>query len=172
MNIQDWFPLVSTDLISLKYKGFSRIFFSTTIWKHQFLGLSLLYGPTLTSVYDYWTKHSFDCMDLCQQSDVCFLTMLSRFVIAFLTRSKHLLILWLQSPSSEILKHKKIKTCHRFHFFLFYLSWSDRTGCHGLCFFFFCMLSFKPAFSLSSSTLIKRFLSTFSLSSVRVVSSS
>ena len=32
--------------------------------------LSLLYGKTLTSVHDYWKKHSFDCMDLCQQSDV------------------------------------------------------------------------------------------------------
>ena len=32
--------------------------------------LSLLYGPTLKSVYDYWKNHSFDYMDLCQQSDV------------------------------------------------------------------------------------------------------
>ena len=34
------------------------------------LALSLLYGPTLTSVRDYWKNHSFDNMDLCQQSDV------------------------------------------------------------------------------------------------------
>ena len=33
---------------------------------------SLLYGPTLTSVRDYWRKHRCDYMDLCQQSDVCF----------------------------------------------------------------------------------------------------
>ena len=32
--------------------------------------LSLLYGPTLTSIHDYWKNHSFDKMDLCQQSDV------------------------------------------------------------------------------------------------------
>ena len=32
--------------------------------------LSLPYGPTLTSVYDYWKNHSFDYTDLCQQSDV------------------------------------------------------------------------------------------------------
>ena len=31
---------------------------------------SLLYGPTLTSIYDYWKKHSFDSMDLCRQSNV------------------------------------------------------------------------------------------------------
>ena len=34
------------------------------------LALSLLYGRTLTSVHDYWKNHSFDNMDLCQQSDV------------------------------------------------------------------------------------------------------
>ena len=32
--------------------------------------LSLLYGPTLISVHDYWKNHSFDYMDLCRQSDV------------------------------------------------------------------------------------------------------
>ena len=32
--------------------------------------LSLLYDPTLTSIYDYWENDSFDYMDLCQQSDV------------------------------------------------------------------------------------------------------
>ena len=36
MNLQDWFPLGWTDLISLQYKGLSRVFSSTTIWKHQF----------------------------------------------------------------------------------------------------------------------------------------
>ena len=39
-----------------------------------------------------------------------FLNMLSRFVIAFLSRSKRLLILWLQSPSAVILEPKKIKS--------------------------------------------------------------
>ena len=46
--------------------------------------------------------------------------MLSRLVIAFLPRSKCLLILWLQSPSAVILKLKKI-VCHRFHCFSVYL---------------------------------------------------
>ena len=65
--------------------------------------LSLLHGPTLTSIYDYWENHSFDSTDLCQQS------ILSRFVIAFLPGSKHLLISWLQSASAVILEPKKIK---------------------------------------------------------------
>ena len=34
------------------------------------LVLSLLYGPTLTSIYDYWKNHSFDYTDLCQQSAI------------------------------------------------------------------------------------------------------
>ena len=37
MNIQDWFPLGLTSLISLLSKGLSRVF-STTVWKHQFFG--------------------------------------------------------------------------------------------------------------------------------------
>ena len=34
------------------------------------LALSLLYGPTLTSIHDYWKNHCFDYLDLCQQSNV------------------------------------------------------------------------------------------------------
>ena len=34
------------------------------------LAFSLLYGPTLTSIRDYWKNHSSNYMDLCQQSDV------------------------------------------------------------------------------------------------------
>ena len=35
------------------------------------LALSLLYGPTLTSIHDYWKNHSFDYTNLCPQSNVC-----------------------------------------------------------------------------------------------------
>ena len=59
--------------------------------------------------------------------------MLSRLVIAFLPRSKNLLISWLQSPSAVILEPKKI-VCHCFHCFAIYLPWSDGTGCHDLSF--------------------------------------
>ena len=38
MNIQDWFPLGWTGLISLQSKGFSRVFSNTTVQKHQFFG--------------------------------------------------------------------------------------------------------------------------------------
>ena len=57
MNIQGWFPLGLSGLISLQSRGISRVFSRTTIWKYQFFVLNLLYGPTLTSVYDYWKNH-------------------------------------------------------------------------------------------------------------------
>ena len=60
MSIQDWFPLGWTGWISLLSKGLSRIFSNTTVQKHQFSVLSLLHGPTLTSVHDYWKNRNFD----------------------------------------------------------------------------------------------------------------
>ena len=69
MNIQGGFPLGLTGLISLLSKGLSRVFSSTTIWKHQFFSTQPFYSPTLTSVHDYWKNHSWDHMDLCGQSD-------------------------------------------------------------------------------------------------------
>ena len=41
MNIQGWLPLGLTGLISLQSKGFSRVFSSTTFWKHQFFSAQL-----------------------------------------------------------------------------------------------------------------------------------
>ena len=73
MNIQDWFPLGWTGWISLQSKGLqgkSRVFSNTTVWKIDSLALSFLYGPTLTSIHDYWKNHSFDYKDLCWQSNV------------------------------------------------------------------------------------------------------
>ena len=61
--------------------------------------LTLLYGPTLTSVHDYWRNHSFDYVDFVSKVMSLLFNILSRFVIAFLPRSKHLLISWLQSQS-------------------------------------------------------------------------
>ena len=61
--------------------------------------------------------------------------MLSGLVIAFLPRSKRLLISWLQSPSAVILEPKKIKSFTvSIHCFPVYLPWSDGTGCHDLSF--------------------------------------
>ena len=61
------------------------------------------------------------------------LNMLSRLVITFLPRSKHLLSSWLQSPSAVILEPKKIVS-HCFHCFPVYLPWSNGARWHDLRF--------------------------------------
>ena len=93
---------------------------------------------------------------------------LSRIIIGILPRSKSLLISWLQSPSTVILEPKKTKpdivstfypsTCH------------EVIGPDAMIFVFW-MLSFKPTFSLSSFTFIKKMFSSFALSAIKVMSS-
>ena len=63
------------------------------------------------------------------------LNMLSRLVITFLPRSRHLLILWLQSPSAVILEPKEEEIYYCFHICSFYLPCSNGAGCHDLHFF-------------------------------------
>ena len=70
VNIQSWFPLGLTDLISLLSKGLSGVFSSTTIQSINSSVLSLLYGLSLTIIHDYWKNHSFDYMYRFQQSEV------------------------------------------------------------------------------------------------------
>ena len=70
---------------------------------------SLLYGPTLTPIHDHWKNHGFNLWIFVIKVMSLLFNMSSRFVIAFLPRSKHLLILWLQSQSKVILELKKIK---------------------------------------------------------------
>ena len=69
MNIQDWFPLGLTGLISLPSKGLSRVFSSTTVQKHQFFSAQLSLESNSHIIQDYWKNHSFDLTDLCWQSN-------------------------------------------------------------------------------------------------------
>ena len=73
----------------------------------------------------------------------------SRLVITFLPRSKHLFNFMAAITIYSDVGAQENKICHCFHFSPFYFSLSDGTRCHDLSFL---MLSFKPAFSLSSST--------------------
>ena len=110
MNVQDSFPLRLTGLISLQSKGLSTVFFNTTVWKHQFFGTQ----PSLWSnshictttrkalALTLWTLSAKWCH--------WFYNAPSKFVIAFLPRSRHLLISWWQSPSTVILEPKKRKS--------------------------------------------------------------
>ena len=73
VNIQGWFPLGLTGLISLLFKGLSRVFSRPQFKSISSLALSLLYAPTLTWIHNYGKNQSFDYMDLCRQCNVCFL---------------------------------------------------------------------------------------------------
>ena len=69
MNSQSWFPLRWTGLISLCPRSFQESFPTPQFKSSSPLELSLLYGPTLTSIRGYWKNHSFDYTNLCWQSD-------------------------------------------------------------------------------------------------------
>ena len=117
MSIQCWYPLGLTGLISLQSKGLSRVFSSTAVQKHQFFSAQ----PSLWSNSHMHTwlleKPQFWLYSpLSAKWCLCFLICCLRFVIAFLTRSKCLIILWLQSLFTVILEPKKIKSVTVFIF--------------------------------------------------------
>ena len=89
--------------------------------------------------------------------------MLSRLVITFIPKSKHLLISWLQSSFMVILQPRKIKSATVSPSICYEVMGSDAM------ILVFWMLSFKRTFSLSSFTFIKRLFSSSSLSAIKVV---
>ena len=102
VNIQDWFPIGWTGWISLLFKGLTRVFSNTTVQRHQcwhsaFFIVQLSHPHMTTGKTIALTRRTFvgKVMSL-------LFNVLSRFVIAFLPRSKCLLISWLQSPSAVI----------------------------------------------------------------------
>ena len=60
MNMQDWFPLGLTGLISLQSKGLSESFLVPQFKSINSSAFSFLYTPNLTSIHDYWKNWSFD----------------------------------------------------------------------------------------------------------------
>ena len=126
--VQLLYPYMTTGKIISSVQSLSRVWLLATLWTaaHQ-ASLSITNSwsctnsrpssqwchPTISipviPFSTLWKNHSFDYMDFGGQSDVSLFTTLSRFVIAFLPRSKHLLISWLQSPCSMILEFKKRK---------------------------------------------------------------
>ena len=164
-TIQGWFPLRLTGLILLS-RGTSGVFSSSIVQRHHFFGV----WPSLwSSSHNHVTTGKTIALTIQPRSDVS----------AF----QH--TVWVchhcpakQQLSSDLMAAVTIcsdfgvqegEICHYFHLSLFYLPWSNGAGCRDLS--FFKILSLKPALSLSSFTLIKRFLSSSSLSATRVVSS-
>ena len=85
--------------------------------KASVLQRSAFFMVLLSHPYMTTGKKSFDCIDFCGKVMSLLFNTLSRFVIAFLLRSKHVLISWLQSPSAVILETKKKKSSPIFYFF-------------------------------------------------------
>ena len=92
MNTQDWSPCSPGDSQeSSPTPQFKSINSSV---------LSFLYSLTLTSIHDHWKTVALTRWTFVGKVMSLLFSMLSRLVIAFLPRSKHLLISWLQSPSA------------------------------------------------------------------------
>ena len=114
MNTQDWFPLGWTGWISLQSKGLSRVFPNVTaqkssiLWHSAFFIVQLSYPYMTTGKAIALTRWTFvgKIMSL-------LFNMLSRLVIAFLLRSKRLLISWLQSPSAVCTRRVHAFRCWR-----------------------------------------------------------
>ena len=132
MNIQNWFPLGLTGLVSMQSKGLSRAFSNTAVQKHQFIGIQ----PSLWSnshIHTWLLEKPWLWLEGPLSAKWCLLfNTLSSFVTAFLPRSKCLLISWLQSPSKVILETPS--TCH------------EMMGQDAMILVF--LMCFKPAFLL------------------------
>ena len=157
----DWFDLLAVQgtLKSLLQHHCSK----ASIWQClPFFIVQLLHPYMTTGKTIALTRQTF----VSKEISLLFY-MLSRLVIAFLPRSKCLLISWLQSPTAVILETIKIKSVT--------VSTVSLSICHEVMgpdalILVFWMLSFKTAVSLSSFTFIKRLFSSFSFSALRVLS--
>ena len=92
-----------TGLISLKSKGLLRVISNS--WKASNLWYSAFFIVQL--LHPYWKMQFWQYRSSLAKSSLCFLILLSKFVIAFLPRSESLLIACLQSLSAVILEPKK-----------------------------------------------------------------
>ena len=120
-NIQDWIPLKWTGLIFLLPKGLSGVFSSTTIQWHQIFGaLPSLQSSSHNRMWPLGRPDPWLIWTFVDRVLSLFFNTLSRFVIAFLSRSNRLLISWLQSPSTVILEPKKRKSVTMSNFSLIF----------------------------------------------------
>ena len=137
MNTQDWSPCSPRDSQesspTIQFKK-HQILLHSAFFIVQVSHPNVSTGKTIAL-----TRQNFDDKTMSLLSN-----MLSRLVLTFLPRNKHLLCSWLQSPSAVILEPPKNKGSNCFHCFPIYLPWSDGTGCHDLS---FPNVRFKPTFS-------------------------
>ena len=154
VNIQGWLPLGFT---VLAVQGTPKSFLQHHSSKESILWCSVFFMVQLSHSYMTTGKNrASDRWNFDGKVTSLNFNMLSRLVIAFLPRSKHLLISWLQSSSAVILETKKIKSVT-----VFIVSPSI---CHKVLrpdamILDFWILSFKPDSSLSSFNFVKRLFS-------------
>ena len=132
-------------------KELSTVFSTPQLKSTNYLVLSLLYGPTLISMHDYWKNHSLTRWTFVSKTMSLLFNMVSSFVTAFLPKKRCLLVSWSQSPSAVILEPRKIKSVT--------VSIVSPSICHKVMgldamIFVYLVLCFKPAFHspLSLST--------------------
>ena len=157
-----WFPLGLTGFISLQSRYSQESSPIAQFESISSLVLSFLYSPTFTSIHDSGKTRVLIIWTFVGKVMSLLFIMLSKLVITFLPRSKHLLISWLQSLSAVILEPKKIKSITVCIF--------SSSICHEVMgsdamIFVFWMLSFKPAFSLFFH--FKRLFNSSSVSAIR-----
>ena len=109
-NIQDWFPLGWPGWISLQSKRLNSLLQhhsskASILWHSAFFIVQISHSYMTTGKTIALTRWTFVGKVMSQ-----FFNMLSRLVIDFLPRSRHLLISWLQSPSAVILEPPKVKS--------------------------------------------------------------
>ena len=117
--IQGLFPSGLIGLISLLSKGPSRLFSSIAIQKHQFfwkMAHSHFYGSTLKSYKTTGKTIALTVWAFVHKLMCLLFNTLSRFVRAFLSRSKFLWIVWMQSDTSVMGGAQENKSCHCFYF--------------------------------------------------------
>ena len=157
-----WFPLGLTGLISLQSMYSQESSPIPQFESISSLVLSFLYSPTFTSIHDSGKTRILTRWTFVGKVMSLLFIMLSKLIIVFLSRSKCLLISWLQSPSAVILEPKKIKSitvC------IFSSSICHEVMGSDVLIFVFWMLSFKPAFSLLFH--FKRLFNSSSVSAIR-----
>ena len=152
MNIQDWFPLGLTGWISLQSKGLSRVFSTPQIKSINSSVLSLPYGPALTHTWLQEKPQLWLYTSLSAKWCLCFL-ICCQVCHSFLSKGQVSSNFMTAITICSDLGAQENKICHCFHF--------SPSICHEVMgpdamILVFWMLSFKPAFSLSCFTFIKR----------------
>ena len=135
-------------MISLQPKGLSRVFSSTTLQKHQFLGAFFMVQfshPYMTTGKNKNKNIALTIWTFVGKVMSLLFNTLTRFVITFLPRNKHLLNSWFQSPFAVILEPKK-RSCITVSIFTPFIC-QEMMGLNamilGFSFFFFNLIVFN-----------------------------